>query len=194
MFDILRFLGFDTDRYTEGFYNLTDIFEYVVDSKYFNPKIFQYEMLNHQNKTRNKKRVNYAGFLEFVDKYDFKDRNFYEYQDKDYYVKKAEDYFGIDIINQIKTWKETVEKDKMVSAKFNGIIIMERYPDLKGKELGNSIIKFKNYVKSFLKTKADEQNEVFEPDILFKKWIIESDVEHIFSHFSNINNLEKTAE
>ena len=97
---ILHFLGFDPSRYTmDDFNEIKDIFDYVIESKYFNPKIFQYEALNHQNKTRNKKRVNYAGFLDYID--DLKFENPYEYQDKDYYVKMAEDYFGLNIVDQI---------------------------------------------------------------------------------------------
>ncbi|GAF99140.1 unnamed protein product, partial [marine sediment metagenome] len=56
----------DYEKYLEGFDEVEDIFQYVIDSKYFNPKIFEYEQLNHQNRTRNKKRKNYELFLQYV--------------------------------------------------------------------------------------------------------------------------------
>ena len=124
--DILNFLGFDIDTYGQ-FHELQDVFDYVIASKYFNPRIFQYEALNHQNKTRNKKRVNYAGFLDYVETMKFP--NAYIYEDKDYYVKMAEDYFGIDIVSKIEEWKKEVERDKAIAEKFNGHKIMEHVRD-----------------------------------------------------------------
>ena len=186
---ILEFLGFNVSEYDIGFYELRDIFAYVIKSKYFNPKIFQYEALNHQNKTRNKKRVNYAGFLEYIkgEKFD----NPYEYQDKDHYVNMAENFFGLNIVEQIDSWKKVVEKDKLVSAKFNGRLIMEKIPILKGKELGNAITKFKNYIKPYLMSNQYlNPNKSDNVEDIYKDWIIENDVDHIFLHFKTINNIK----
>ncbi len=165
VFDILQFLGFDPDEYVEGFQDLTDIFNYVIGSKYFNPKIFQYEALNHQNKTRNKKRVNYAGFLDYIE--DKKTESPYEYQDKDFYVKMAEDYYGLNIVDQIDSWKKEVERDKEIAKKFNGHIIMEHVPTLKGKELGHAITNFKKHIKDEL-LKDDPKAD---PEYVWKLWL-----------------------
>lgn len=164
-FDILQFLGFKPDVYADGFNELHDIFDYVIESEYFNPKIFQYEALNHQNKTRNKKRVNYAGFLEYVK--NIKIKNPYEYKDKDYYVKMAEDYFGLNIVEQINSWKKEVEVDKEIAKKFNGHLIMEHVPTLKGKELGHAITNFKKHIKEELLKDDPTAN----PDKLLKLWL-----------------------
>ena len=56
---IYQFLGFNYDRYLEGFDEVEDIFKFVVNSTCFNRRIFDYDSLNHQNRTRNKKRKNY---------------------------------------------------------------------------------------------------------------------------------------
>lgn len=176
-FDILSFLGFDPDIYAEGFNDLTDIFEYVIKSDFFNPKIFQYEALNHQNKTRNKKRVNYAGFLEYIETKTFD--SIYEYHDKDFYVKFAEDYFGIEIVDQIDLWKKEVERDKEISAKFNGHIIMEHVPTLKGKELGNAITNFKKHIGSELQ-KEDPNADSYQ---LFRMWLYRSSTHFIMQQF-----------
>ena len=166
---ILEFLGFDSYVYTQGFYELEDIFDYVIYSKYFNPKIFQYEALNHQNKTRNKKRKNYASFLDYIDTIDIK--NPYEYKDKDYYVKMAEDFFGLNIVEQIEVWKNEVALDEVVSKKFNGHIIMEHHPNLKGKELGHAITNFKKEVGDW------------------REYVMNTHIDDILNNFKIINNL-----
>jgi len=182
-FDILQFLGFDPDVYADGFHDLTDIFEYVIMSDFFNPKIFQYEALNHQNKTRNKKRKNYAAFLDYVDKSDI--YRVYEYQDKDHYVKWAETYFGLNIVEQIELWKKEVALDQLVSKKFNGDIIMTYLPDLKGKALGNAITKFKDYVNSYLAHNNPGQNV----KMLYRDYIVNTHIDHIMGIFKTANNL-----
>jgi hypothetical protein len=186
---ILDFLGFDAERYRKGFESLTDVFDYVLDSKYFDPKYFAYEALNHQNRTRNKKRKNYAEFLNYI-----KDKKFDNKvplrADKDYYVKKAEEYFGINLVSLIEVWNREVELDKIVSIKFNGYVIMEEYPNLRGKELGDAIRTFKDYVKSYLGAKAALEKDDTDVKMLHRNWIIESDVEHIMSIFKTVNNLK----
>ena len=168
-FDILQFLGFDPDVYADGFNDIEDIFDYVIMSEYFNPKIFQYDALNHQNRTRNKKRKTYAAFLEYVEAYNGVP---YEYKDKDFYVKMAENYFGLNIVKQIEIWERKVAIDEMVSEKFNGRIIMERFPNLKGKELGNAIGKFKNEIENW------------------NNFILANNLDIIFNKFKEINKLD----
>jgi len=64
--DIFKFLGFDWDVFCKGFDMMEDIFEYVKTSKYFNAKLFDFEELNHINRTRNRKRDGYCKFLEYI--------------------------------------------------------------------------------------------------------------------------------
>ena len=42
---IYEFLGFDYNRYLKGFDTIEDVFNFVIDSYYFNPKIFSFENL-----------------------------------------------------------------------------------------------------------------------------------------------------
>lgn len=175
--DIFGFLGFDYERYEEGFDKLEDVFDFVVDSKYFNARLFDYENLNHQNRTRNKKRVNYGLFLDYVKDID----KAYEYKDKDYYVNMAEEFFGIDIASKISLWRKEVEREKEAHEHFNGILIMEHYP-LAGKELGNAIYKFKEFVKKEF------------PDTSFFDFVINTDQETMWGMFEMINKVKKTVE
>lgn len=52
----LEFMGYDFDRWNQGFDQLTDIFEFAASTPYFNPEAFTLENLNHRNRTRNRKR------------------------------------------------------------------------------------------------------------------------------------------
>lgn len=64
--DSLSFLGFDPNRFHQGFETTDEIFNYVHTSKYFNPGLYLLENLNHASRTRDKKRKNYNGFLEYI--------------------------------------------------------------------------------------------------------------------------------
>lgn len=181
--EIYEFLGFDYNRYLEGFDELEDVFKYVVYSKYFNRTIFNYENLDHQNRTRNRKRKSYQAFLEFLatsqDVLPFD----YEYESADYYIDKAEKFFGIELISEINRWKEIVETQKRASAKFNGNLIMENF-DIKGKELGNAIANFKNMFTQYLSFK--NQDTV---DQLYHEYILSKSQEELLNEFARINNL-----
>jgi len=63
---IYEILGFDYNKYLFGFSNLNDIYEYIINSKYFRKKIFLFENLNHKSKIREKKRNTYNGFLDYI--------------------------------------------------------------------------------------------------------------------------------
>ena len=56
-----------------------------------------------------------------------------------------------DIKNNIKENEIKEKENKIISDKFNGRIIMSKYPQLKGKELGNTINNFKKYIGDFRK-------------------------------------------
>lgn len=59
----LTFLGYDPARFHAGFETLTDIFEYVTGSTYFNRDIFLLENRNYQSRVRDRKRKTYTDFL-----------------------------------------------------------------------------------------------------------------------------------
>jgi hypothetical protein len=51
--EIFEFLGYDHDRFLQGFKNLEEIFEYTTSSKYFNKSAFNPDELDHKNRVRN---------------------------------------------------------------------------------------------------------------------------------------------
>ena len=200
---IYEFLGFDYNRYLKGFDEIEDIFKFVVGSKHYNPKIFDYDQLNHQNRTRNKKRKNYELFLQYV-----KDNpkgnkmtisaadgsgtpintflhETYVFGDKDMYVDRAEKFFEIELKSEIEKWKEIVDQQKRASGIFNGNVVMEYYP-LRGKELGEAMKKFNDYFDSFLPDATEDNKKLYR-----SRWILDNNLEQILEVFSNVNNLNK---
>jgi hypothetical protein len=79
-----------------------------------------------------------------------------------------------------------IASEKEASAKFNGNIIMEHYPHLKGKELGTSITNLKNTLYdefSFIDV-SDVEKKTF-----YSNWILTHDLDEIFELFNIANNL-----
>lgn len=63
---ILEFIDLDYDQWLNGFNDETELFNWIVKSKYFNPSFFYYENLNHENRTRNAKRMVYGNFVKWL--------------------------------------------------------------------------------------------------------------------------------
>lgn len=64
----LDFLGFSSERYHKGFKNLSDIFEYVVSSKYYNHDLYKLENSSYSERVRERKRPTYRAFLQYSKK------------------------------------------------------------------------------------------------------------------------------
>lgn len=76
------------------------------------------------------------------------------------------------IKKEITEFKKNEEETKIINNKFNGNLIMGIYPYLKGKDLGDVISKFKNFINS-------------EFNIDFKEYILKNDKDSIFNIFNN---------
>ena len=63
----LDILGLDRARYAAGFDDLTDMFEYVASSAYFDPEIYALEHRSAVSRIRDRKRATYSAFLKWVD-------------------------------------------------------------------------------------------------------------------------------
>lgn len=180
---IYEFLGFDWERFQRGFDELEDVFEYVVTSRYFTPQLFDYENLDHQNRTRNRKRKSYQLFLEYLKENEDiinVDEN-YEHRKKETNmsfsdfksIKKADEFFETDVLGQIKKWNEKLKKRDEAAEKFNGKTIMEKY-GFEGKELGDKLGKFKNQ---------------FPNDETYYQFIAGTSLDKIFQRFESANRM-----
>ena len=63
---IFSIAGYSYSRWLRGFKNLEEIFEFAVDTPYFNYGIFDLENRNHRSRVRDKKRPTYTSFLEWA--------------------------------------------------------------------------------------------------------------------------------
>jgi len=90
---MMKFLDVDYNQYREGFNDLTDIFEFVAKSKYFDWRLFQFDQLNKINRDRNKKRKTYITFLDWLEENKHRD-GFESTFDKDKsYFNEINKYF-----------------------------------------------------------------------------------------------------
>lgn len=172
---VLPFLGFDIDRYDQGFNNLDEIFDFVTESKYFNPWMFDFETLNRINRERDQKRTTYASFVKHVApmKEIGKDAYHYFYHDKKVYIGLIDHYFP-GFLKEYRKLEKKEEHKRNVHALFNGKLIMDKYK-ITGKSLGEAISKFKNY---------------FDSTELFEEYILETnDSSEILLKFAQINNI-----
>lgn len=144
---IFNFLGFDYDRYLLGFDTVEDIFKYVIESKYFDYTIFDFDNLNHIDRKRNRKRATYNGFLEYLTNHDITySYNFHK--DKSLYIDIINDYFPeANLKIKLKELSYNNNKVKLASKKFNGEMIIE-WSGKTGIELGKIIFNYKKYIEN----------------------------------------------
>lgn len=137
---IFDFLGLSYSRFLYGFARLEDIFQFVVDSPYFDPDVFSFENMNNTARVRDKKRSTYNAFLEYIK--DLEEESRLEWnKDKSEYLTKIfkffpESYQGY--CNELDIFNEA----KMLHDKFNGVKVLkwlkEVYPEkvIEGEDFG----------------------------------------------------------
>lgn len=141
---IFEFGGYDYDRYLLGFETLEDIFKFCIAGKYFDSDMFQIENLNSIDKKRNRKRGSYHLFLNYLKDNDI-NVSYQFNQNKNDYINMINQYFPeSNLINELIELNKIDARNKMISQKFNGDIVMSWLPNLQGKALGLVISKFKN--------------------------------------------------
>jgi hypothetical protein len=146
---IFEFLGFDYSRYLQGFAELEDIFKFVIDSKYFDYHLFDLENLNNINRTRNRKRKTYNLFLAYLKDHNIT-KEFTFNPDKATYVPWiAQSFPAANFYAQLESVQQELEQRRQLAAKFNGRIVMELFPNLSGKQLGDFIANFKKQYADF---------------------------------------------
>jgi len=172
---IFKFLGLSYERWEQGFDELEDIFKFIAASPYFNWKRFQLEELNKINRDRNKKRLSYMTFLDWMDK-NVADEN-HEYQ----FAENKDEYFNLidktfpeaDLVVGVRRLEYLECRKLYVQAKFSGGGIMKKY-GFEGKKLGDVLTGFKEYI-----TKEYQS---------YNDYIIYTDKKEIFDEFETYLN------
>lgn len=70
----LAILGFNPERYKEGFADFNELFEYVAGSAFFNKDYYSLENRNHDQRVRDRKRPTYRAALQFFDMCPYADK------------------------------------------------------------------------------------------------------------------------
>lgn len=164
---IFEFLGFDYERWLEGFETLEDVFEYVIANEHFDAEMFELQHLNKINRERNAKRKPYMSFLDYIHE-NHSDRT-YEFPDKKVSIDKANRFFPDARMTERMRELEYLHCKKLyIKSKFSGGVVMSRY-GLQGKELGRALNGFKEWIgkrcdydEFLLETSTDKIYEQFE--------------------------------
>jgi len=134
---IYTLLGFDYKRLQKGFRDKEEFFDWVCSSEFFDPRIFNLDELNHQNRIRNKKRPTYNALVDYVSDKQAKPRPTKE-EVRALILNKYPH-----VQNEIERKSVQIIKNKERAAKFNGNIVRE-ITGLEGAALGKLINEFKN--------------------------------------------------
>lgn len=135
----LAFLGYDPDRYLEGFETLEDIYQYAASGKFFNPEIFLLENRNYKARVRDAKRPTYTGFLAWCEKEFGKEKGrddvFFQFpEDKKFWLPRTFKWFP-SFAKSYELTRIQAEKDAKRKQKFNGKLVRE-WTGLDGMALG----------------------------------------------------------
>jgi hypothetical protein len=184
---ILFFLDLDVKNFHRGFDNLDEIFNFVYDSKLFDPYIYDMEHLNKINRDRNKKRTTYAKWLEYCEplKTQYSKEDCWFNKDKKEFLPKINCWFpGARLLDKIEEFKKRNLLHKERNEKFNGGMLVEH--GFKGAEIGKLIADFKQYIFMCFNTmgKCDIMKHKENVEVNFNKWLDSYSAEQIK------NNLE----
>lgn len=136
-YQAIEYVGFDVDRYKHGFNTLIDIFEFVKQSKFFDPHGFTLEHRSHAARIRDKKRKTYMEFMKYL--------NFtepYQHSDKASWLSKHIMHFP-----QIKERMDIADKKEQRRLLYKEYVNGEKISELtglSGKELGHFMSEVKN--------------------------------------------------
>ena len=146
--EAMEYLGFDVSRWLDGFEELSDMFEWVVDCKNFDGAAYPLEHRNHKARTRDNKRQNYTAFLQYLKDYSI-DTTWYESNKEqwlEFHIKRFP-HLG----ERIETALLIQKKKKLWNSLYGGDVVKELLP-LEGKELGV----FMNHVRAAFDWTEDE--------------------------------------
>lgn len=138
---MLEFVDLSYERWLMGFDSLKDIFDYVIDSKYFCSKSYNLDFFNV--KKRKFERPDFNTLLDYI--HDNKIEKNYSFDpDKDKYLPMIDEYFKTNLTEKYQHHIDLSARLKVVAEKFNGRIVGELIPELKQKELGSFINEFRS--------------------------------------------------
>lgn len=168
--EAIEFLGYCPKKYRDGlqwnFKEVTDIYEYVVGSKYFSKDIFRLENRNAKARVRDNKRKTYTGFLEWMESPLIVDASIYNQKSKEELRKDCLNDAFARFPGFAQSYDDKLVEfgiSKIVQSKFNGMLVA-KISGFEGQKLGNLI-------KS-MKGQFDSQNT-------FNTWVLNTSANDI---------------
>lgn len=166
-------LGLDFSKWEAGFLDLVDVFEFVSASPFFYIDIFSDSLQNSVARHRDSKRKNLRIFQEWLDKNRSKFKEgFRRFTEEELFDFCDEYYPEVGIRKEFEGLRRRYRNIQEASLKFNGNLIMERYPELQGKKLGEVVSEFKYF------STGNGDPEVF------LEFLLKTDQETIFKLFN----------
>lgn len=135
--EIMNILGFDWQHVVKGFDHKEELYQWIAASRYFTPKIFSFEALNSTNRTRNRKRPTYAGFVDWCEGQKRQGELPSKEEVRSYLIRNYE-HINVEMLKI----RAEIALNQERRAKFNGNLIKE-LRGLEGPELGRFIVQFK---------------------------------------------------
>lgn len=137
----LEFLGYEPQRFHQGFETLVDIFKYVAGSRYFNSDIFLLENRNATSRIRDRKRFTYTEFLKWCEARPNLPRFDYP-EHKEAWLPRINEHFP-QFGQAYEQAMADLARQKAAKARFNGEYVAQ-LTGLEGKALGALMARFKD--------------------------------------------------
>jgi hypothetical protein len=138
--EALRFLGYDVQRYFEGFEDLEEIFQYVASTPFFNSSIYLLENRNAQARVRDRKRPTYNAFLKWCECHSNLSAFEFPADKKAWHARLVE--FFPQFEGEYQQAVDDLARQRALKERFNGDFV-SKLTGLQGKELGGLMKRFK---------------------------------------------------
>ena len=138
---ILTFVQLDYVQWVNGFDQIEEMFEWVVQSPYFRSSPYR-DPTSPILRSRAKQRPTIQKFLQYLEERNI-ERSFPSDEPKESFIPLIEAHFpGIALAEAVALEHRKEDEANQICAKFNGKLLMEWYPSLEGKALGQFMTKF----------------------------------------------------
>ena len=164
---IHQMVGLDFRRWEQGFDKEEDIFAWVCKSPFFHPQLFSFEEMNHRARTRDKKRPDYNRLMDWIETHKDSLPHYERNPNKKEYLPWIIEKFP-ELQKELDVATLEYNLNQEAKKKFNGTLVMEWIGITDGKELGETINRYKQGITDFRDFIICNTPEEIEHD--FKMW------------------------
>lgn len=161
---VFEYIGLNYEQFKNGFETKEEMFEYLINCKYFTKETFINDNLNKIQRKKEKVRPIYKAFIEYIKnkKYAVNEHvNYCKNNKTEFLLQVIKDFNKEDIFNEEnKKYQDQIT----IRNKFNGKIVSE-ITQLIEKELGKFIAIFKGMYENFDKYVLENNSEQIKNDI-----------------------------